>query len=61
MDRAALDFGVQPLRSLDKDAENMLKYDPVRMRDGRARQLPHEYVPMGQWPCYAPEQVIMLR
>eukprot|EP00969_Alexandrium_andersonii_P314201 13880981-Alexandrium_andersonii.AAC.1 len=39
----------------------MLRCEPVRMPDGRARLLPPEYLPMGKWPCYAPEQVIVLR
>eukprot|EP00969_Alexandrium_andersonii_P171935 7599925-Alexandrium_andersonii.AAC.1 len=61
MDKVAFDFSQQPIRSLDKDARDMLRYAPVRQSDGAARQLPHEYIPMGVWPVYAPEQVIMLR
>eukprot|EP00969_Alexandrium_andersonii_P102543 4525901-Alexandrium_andersonii.AAC.1 len=61
MDKAAFDFSAQPIRSLDDDAKDMLRYDPVRQRDGTARQLPQEYLPMESWPAYVPEQVIMLR
>eukprot|EP00969_Alexandrium_andersonii_P286189 12652216-Alexandrium_andersonii.AAC.1 len=61
MDRAAFDFELQPLRSLDTDAENMLKYEPVRRSDGQARLRPPEYLPSDKWPRFAPEQVIVLR
>eukprot|EP00969_Alexandrium_andersonii_P014898 651086-Alexandrium_andersonii.AAC.1 len=61
MDIAAFDFSKQPIRSLEEDARDMLRHAPVRQQDGTARQLPREYIPMGTWPVYAPEQVIMLR
>eukprot|EP00969_Alexandrium_andersonii_P150854 6670347-Alexandrium_andersonii.AAC.1 len=61
MDKAAFDFELQPKRQLDEDARIMEKYDPIRMKNGVARQLPHEYIPVGVWPLFAPEQVIMLR
>eukprot|EP00969_Alexandrium_andersonii_P324629 14344631-Alexandrium_andersonii.AAC.1 len=50
MARAAFDFEFQPSRSLGTDAENMLKYEPVRRPDGQARQLPQEYLPYNKWP-----------
>eukprot|EP00969_Alexandrium_andersonii_P251196 11102775-Alexandrium_andersonii.AAC.1 len=61
MDKAAFAFSAQPIRTLDKDAEIMEKYKPVRKSDGSARQLPTEYLPMNGWPTYAAEQVIVLR
>eukprot|EP00969_Alexandrium_andersonii_P163292 7218521-Alexandrium_andersonii.AAC.1 len=34
---------------------------PVRTADGRARLLPHEYIPTDVQPRFAPEQVVAIR
>eukprot|EP00969_Alexandrium_andersonii_P207678 9174641-Alexandrium_andersonii.AAC.1 len=39
----------------------MERCDPGRQPDGAARLLPHEYIPIGTWPMFAPEQIIALR
>eukprot|EP00969_Alexandrium_andersonii_P188680 8338330-Alexandrium_andersonii.AAC.1 len=50
IDKAAYDFAFQPGRDLEKDAQTLKMCAPVRMADGRARRLPHEYIPTGVQP-----------